>query len=63
MNDKDKAIILSFAECKMRVTAAAKKLFYNPNTVRYHLKKIRSEYGLNPFSFYDLYKLTEIAKR
>ena len=63
LKEKDKKIILAFAENHMRTKTAARQLNLHYNTVAYRLEKIHQQTGLNPENFYDLHKLVEIANR
>lgn len=47
----------AFADNKMVITDTAKAMYVTRNTVTYHLKRIHEITGLNPFDFYDLYKI------
>lgn len=49
--------LTAFAEQGMNVSAAAKRLFVHPNTVRYRLRKVAAETGLDPMRFDDLDEL------
>jgi sugar diacid utilization regulator len=59
---KQKMAILAFAECNMNASETARKLSHNRNTVVGKLETVKDNTKLNPFSFYDLIKLVEIAK-
>lgn len=47
----------AFADNKMVISDTAKAMYVTRNTVTYHLKKIKEITGLDPFNFYDLYKI------
>ena len=47
----------AFADNKMMISDTAKAMYVTRNTVTYHLKKIKEITGLDPFNFYDLYKI------
>lgn len=55
-------IILALADSAMNPTAAARKLFYNHTTVRYHIGIIKRITGLDPMNFYDLCELVACVK-
>lgn len=63
MTKQQRDMILAFAESGMRYTKAAKKVFYNRETLRYHFRMIRRETGLDAGVFKDLVKLVEMAER
>lgn len=54
-------IILALADCKMRVNAAAKKLYISNKTADYHIKIIKAITGKNPLNFYDLFELVQMV--
>ena len=54
LTDRDREILLAYAECNMNCNAVAEILIMHRNTVQYHLDKIQRVTGLNPNSFYDL---------
>lgn len=62
MNDHEKEIILALAKCNMNVSEAARETYQHRNTVIYHIGQIKRKTGFDPYSFYDLSKLVEIAK-
>lgn len=47
----------AFADNKMVIKNTADAMGVTRNTVTYHLKKIKEITGLDPFNFYDLYKI------
>lgn len=57
MSEQDKEVILALANHGMKIAKAAKALYMHPNTVRYHIRKVKQVTGLDPMKFYDLYKL------
>lgn len=50
-------LIVAMAEHDLRVSEAARSLFYHRNTAVYHLDKIQEETGKDPRKFYDLSEL------
>lgn len=62
INETDKKILLSLAECNMNVTECARKLYMHRNTVVYHINRVRSLTGLDPMNFYELARLHGWAK-
>ena len=62
MTDRHREIILALADCKMNASEAGKKIFLHRNTVLYHCEQIKLSTGLDPFDFYDLIRLVEMAK-
>lgn len=56
----DKALtetLEAYADCNMRMTVAAEKLFVHNHTVMYRLEKIKEQTKLDPRNFHDLAKL------
>jgi sugar diacid utilization regulator len=62
MTPTEKAIILAYARNDMNVLKTSRDMTYHRGTVEYHLERIKEKYGLNPKKFYDLVKLTKMAK-
>lgn len=62
MSDLEKKIVLAFADNGMRSAATADAIFYHRNTITYHLERIHKKTGLDPYNFYDLYKLVTAIK-
>lgn len=63
MTDKDKEVILALANFNMDVAKTSRGTYTHYNTIRYHIKKIKEETGLNPMNFYDLHKLVKKISR
>ena len=61
MTDKDKEVILALANFNMDVAKTSRGIYAHYNTIRYHVRRIKEETGLNPMNFYDLHKLVEIV--
>lgn len=59
LTEFDREVLHRWARGNMRVGRTAKALHLHPNTVRYHLDKIRRETGKDPRSFQGL---TELLK-
>lgn len=57
MTELQKKIIKCYARNDMNLSVTADELHYNPNALRYHMKKIYEETGFNPRKFYGLCKL------
>lgn len=57
LTETDKKIIKAYADNDMKRNNTAAALFYNPNTVDYHITRIHKKTGLNPRKFYDLNEL------
>lgn len=56
-------IVIALADCKMRIAAAARKLYMDYSTVRYHIGIIKNITGKDPRNFYDLADLVQLVKR
>lgn len=54
LTEKEKEIILAFADSGMKCLEASRRIYVSRDTVSYHLKKAKEKTGLNPFNFYDL---------
>lgn len=63
LDERDAKITLALAESQMNVSEVAQKLYMHRNTIVYHIDKIWKVTGLNPRNFYDLLKLTCMARR
>ena len=61
LTDTDKDILISFAENNMSASETARKQYLHRNTIVYHLERVKSKTGLNPFNFYQLVQLMELA--
>lgn len=57
MNDVDIEVIVALADCSLNVPKVAQKVYMHPDTVRYHIRKIKRDTGKNPLDFYDLLDL------
>ena len=55
-------IIFAIARCDMVRERVSRELYYHRNSLRNKVNKIKEKTGLNPYKFYDLIKLLEIAK-
>ena len=60
LDQQQQNTLLALAESDMNVTAVAKKMYLNRNTVVYRLDRIKAKTGLDPRRFYDLVKLLEL---
>lgn len=63
LDERDAKIILTLADNKMNVSEVARQLFMHRNTIQYHIDKISRVTGKNPLDFYDLYKLSSMARQ
>ena len=61
LKDDEVETIIEFANNNMDVSKTARDMFTHRNTVVYRLKKIGRETGLNPYRFYDLFQLLQLA--
>lgn len=61
LSGTDKQVILTYAECNMRVSNTSRALYMSRSNVDYHLEKVRLETGLNPKCFYSLIKLVDMC--
>lgn len=62
IDDRDKRVVLAYAENNMNLTATAKVVYMGVSTIRYRLHIVRQQTGLNPQRFYDLVNLVEMCK-
>lgn len=64
LTEFDREVLRRWAQENMRVGPVARGLHMHPNTVRYHLSKIRRETGKDPRSFRGLTELlNELEER
>lgn len=63
LSGKEKEILLEFAKNDMRISPTAKNLFFNRNSVYYHLRKVKSKTNLDPLRFYDLVELVQVVRQ
>lgn len=61
MNELDAKIIVVFARGNMNRAVVCRKLHYAPNTICYHLDRVKKITGLDPRNFFDLHELYAIA--
>lgn len=57
LTEKEKEIILAFADSGMKCLEASRRIYVSRDTVSYHLKKVKEKACLNPLNFYDLVEL------
>lgn len=57
LGDTDIDVIRAMADNGMKLSGAARNLFMDAGTVRYHVNKIRDKTGLDPRDFHDLVML------
>ena len=61
LSERQKEIIVAFADCGMNASETAKRTFADRNTLYYHIREIRRKTGLNPRHFHDLNKLLKMV--
>ena len=54
LDKADFAIIQSMADCNMCISDVARKNYRSPNSIQYHLRKVKRISGKDPKNFYDL---------
>lgn len=59
LDDFDKKIILTLADCNMQVSEVARQMFMHRNSIVYHINKIKRITGKNAQNFYDLCDLVQ----
>ncbi len=62
MTERQREIVLGYAECSMNAVETGRKLYLSYVTVGYHLNQIKKSTGIDPRSFYGLCKLVQMAK-
>ena len=62
LTDKQCDVVNAMAFGKMRVYLAAKIMRCNRETVRYHIKKIKEDTGLDANDFFDLTQLVRMTE-
>lgn len=62
LTEKEKEVILSFADGNMHIGETANLLNLHRNTIDYHLRAIKENTGLDPKNFYDLVELVDWVK-
>ena len=62
MTKQECKIIIELARNQLSALRAAKSLNYHRNTIYYHVKKIRTDTGLDPYDFFDMQKLYPMAE-
>lgn len=63
MTERQREIVLGYAECSMNAVETGRKLYLSCVTVGYHLNQIKKTTGIDPRSFYGLCKLVQMAKQ
>lgn len=53
--------LIVFADNNMDASKTSRQQWLHRNTVIYRLKKVKRVTGLNPFNFYELIQLMELA--
>ena len=62
MTQRDKEVLVAFAENSMNVSLTSRKLYMHRNTVEYHLQKVIRETGLNPYNLFELAELLGLKR-
>ena len=62
LSDMQKEIIMAMADCSLRISEVAQKVYTCGDNVRRHIKQIEQKTGKNPRCFYDLIELVEMVK-
>jgi len=55
-------IIFAIARCDMVRERVSRDLYYHRNTLRCKEKRIKEKTGLDPYKFYDLVELLDMAE-
>lgn len=63
LSPADRETVLAFAQCNMSATKAAKLAHRSRSGILYRLELVKLHTGLNPWDFYELGKLVEIARK
>lgn len=63
VTERQREIVLGYAECSMNAVETGRKLYLSYVTVGYHLNQIKKSTGIDPRSFYGLCKLVQMAKQ
>ncbi|ABX43336.1 CdaR family transcriptional regulator [Lachnoclostridium phytofermentans] len=61
LTDIQKKIINELCNCNMNKCEVARKMFFNLNTIIYHIEQIKIKTELDPNKFFDLIKLKNIV--
>lgn len=62
LSDTQKQIINELCNCNMNKCEVARKMFFNLNTIIYHIEQIKIKTELDPNNFYDLINLKKYCK-
>lgn len=57
----DYNVIIAYADSGMNKAKAGRMLYMHPNTIGYHLSKVMEDTGKDPYYFYHLYDLVQMA--
>ena len=57
LNKKEQKIVQTFVECNLNIRKTAERLFIHPNTLRYNIRKIKKETGIDILNIKDILKL------
>ena len=63
MTERQREIVLGYAECDMNAVETGRKLYLSCVAVGYHLNQIKKTTGIDPRSVYGLCKLVQMAKQ
>lgn len=61
LTDTDIKLLIAFAHNNMNATETSRQEYLHRNTIDYHLKKVKCVTGLDPYNFYELIQLMELA--
>lgn len=59
----DRETVLAFAQCNMSATKAAKIVHRSRSGILYRLELVKLHTGLDPWDFFELGKLVEMARK
>ena len=63
LTEVDRAVLLSYADNNMNMSATARDSYLCRGSVEYHLNRVRQKTGLDPFKFHDLVELIQRTYR
>lgn len=61
LTDYEIETLIAFADNNMDASKTSRHQYLHRNTVVYRLEKVKRVTGLNPFNFYELIQLMELA--
>lgn len=62
LSPTDRETVLAFAQCNMSATKAAKLAHRSRSGILYRLELVKLHTGLNPWDFFELVRLVEMAR-